>query len=89
MKFPDLLERFLSYVKIDTQSDPESESFPSSKKQLNLAALLKEELIALGLEDADQNKWGYVTATLKTNQKHQVPTIALISHMDTSPDALV
>jgi tripeptide aminopeptidase len=86
MKFPDILERFLSYVKIDTQSKEESDSFPSTKKQFNLAKKLKSELEEFGLEDVIVNKWGYVLGTLKTNQNKKVPTIALISHLDTSPD---
>ena len=87
MDFPDILERFLAYVKIDTQSDPDSDSFPSSKKQFDLAKVLKEELEALNLEEVELNQWGYVTATLSTNQSKSMPTIALIAHMDTSPDA--
>lgn len=86
MQFNDILERFLRYVKIDTQSNEESTSFPSTEKQLNLAKVLKQELEDLGLEDVKITKWGYVLATLKTNQKKDVPTIALISHLDTAPD---
>ncbi len=86
MEFPGMLERFFSYVKIDTQSSEESESFPSTQKQFNLANKLKEDLGDLGLEEVTMNKWGYVTATLKTNQDKEVPTIALIGHLDTSPD---
>ncbi|MEN8153830.1 MAG: peptidase T [Acidobacteriota bacterium] len=86
MDFPDILDRFFSYVKIDTQSDEISESFPSTKKQFDLLNKLKGELIELGLDEVDLNKWGYLTATLKTNQTKKVPTIALISHVDTSPD---
>ena len=86
MEFPGMKDRFFSYVKIDTQSDEESESYPSTKKQFDLLNKLKDELNELGLDDVEQNKWGYVTATLKTNQKSDVPTIALIAHVDTSPD---
>jgi len=86
MEFPDLLERFLSYVKIDTQSDPESETYPSTKKQFDLAKKLESELNEMGLSDVTVNRWGYVLAFLKTNQEKNVPTIALIAHMDTSPD---
>jgi tripeptide aminopeptidase len=85
MKYPDILERFLSYVAIDTQSSETSESFPSTPKQKDLANKLKPELEALGLKDAQVTPWGYVLAGLETNQKHKVPTIALIAHMDTSP----
>lgn len=86
MEFPGMLERFFSYIKIDTRSDEESKSFPSTKKQFNLANKLQEELKQLGLADAKVTKWGYVLASLKTNMGHQVPTIALIGHLDTSPD---
>ncbi len=87
MEFPGMLERFFSYVKIDTQSSEESKSFPSTEKQFNLAEKLSEELQELGLEDVEVTKWGYVLASLKTNQKSSdVPAIALIAHLDTSPD---
>lgn len=86
MKYPDILERFLSYVKIDTQSSDTSETFPSTAKQKDLAARLKPELEALGLKDVQVNPWGYVLAAWPTNQKHKVPAIALIAHLDTSPD---
>ena len=86
MEFPNLLDRFLRYVKIDTQSKEDSKSFPSTEKQFNLANLLKDELKFMKLENVQVNKWGYVSASLRTNQKKEVPTIALISHLDTSPD---
>ncbi|MBN2344922.1 MAG: peptidase T [Candidatus Aminicenantes bacterium] len=86
MKHPDILERFLSYVRIDTQSSDASESFPSTAKQKDLAVKLKPELEALGLQDVQVTSWGYVLATLPSNQKGPVPTIALIAHLDTSPD---
>ncbi len=86
MEFPGILERFFSYVKIDTQSSEESKSFPSTPKQLNLANKLRDDLKELGFEDAAVTEWGYVLATLKTNQEKKVPTIALIGHVDTSPD---
>lgn len=88
MEFPGMLERFFSYVKIDTQSSEESTDFPSTQKQLNLSNKLKEELKAMGLDKVEVTKWGYVLATLKTNQDKEknVPTIALIAHVDTSPD---
>ena len=85
MKYPDILERFLSYVVIDTQSSETSETFPSTEKQKDLAAKLKPELEALGMKDVQVTPWGYVMAALETNQTHKVPTIALIAHMDTSP----
>ncbi|MFH2107539.1 MAG: peptidase T [Chrysiogenia bacterium] len=86
MKYPDILERFLSYVKIDTQSSDTSESFPSTAKQKDLAAKLKPELEALGLQDVQITPWGYVLASWPTNQNHKVPAIALLAHLDTSPD---
>lgn len=86
MEFPDLLERFVSYVKIDTQSDPESDSFPSTEKQFDLARKLESELTDMGLTDVTVTKFGYVLASLKTNQKKNLPVVALIAHMDTSPD---
>jgi tripeptide aminopeptidase len=86
MQFPDLLERFLSYTRIDTGSSEDSETFPSTAKQLDLAEKLKQELIEMGLSDAIVNEHGYVLATLISNQPGPVPTIALIAHMDTSPD---
>jgi len=86
MDFNGMLERFLDFVKIDTQSDENSESFPSTKKQLNLAEKLVEELNTIGLKDVTLNKWGYVFATLDSNVDKKLPTIALISHMDTAPD---
>jgi len=85
MKYPDILERFLSYVVIDTQSSETSETFPSTTKQKDLANKLKPELEALGLTDVRVSEWGYVLAGLATNQTHKVPTIALIAHLDTSP----
>ncbi|MFC1494964.1 peptidase T [Thermodesulfobacteriota bacterium] len=86
MEFTDLLERFLSYVKIDTQSDPGSDSYPSTKKQFDLANKLETELNEMGLSDVTVSRFGYVLASLETNQEKNVPTIALIAHMDTSPD---
>ena len=80
------VDRFLKYVKYDTQSDPESESFPSSAKQKILGQALVQELLDIGLEDAAIDDWGYVTASLPGNSEADVPAIGLISHMDTSPD---
>ena len=83
-----MLERFIRYVKIDTQSKEESIDFPSTKKQWNLLNKLKEELKTIGMENVMVTKWGYVLAALKTNRDKEknVPTIALIAHVDTSPD---
>ncbi len=86
MKFPDILERFLSYVKIDTGSDPDSGTFPSTEKQFDLAHKLEAELIEMGLSDVSVNQYCYVTGSLRTNLDKDMPTVALIAHMDTSPD---
>ena len=80
------LERFLNYVKIDTQSDPDSPSCPSTEKQKDLGRVLVQELLDLGLSDAHLDEHGYVYATLPANTPKQVPVICYCSHMDTSPD---
>jgi tripeptide aminopeptidase len=79
-------ERFLRYVGIDTQSDPESSTVPSTAKQKNLARMLVEELLAMGISDAAMDDKGYVYATLPSNVSSHVPVICFCSHMDTSPD---
>ena len=80
-------ERFLKYVVIDTQSDPESPTCPSTDKQKNLGRVLVEELLAMGITDAHMDEHGYVYATAPANtSKANVPVICLCSHMDTSPD---
>lgn len=81
-----VLERFLRYVQIDTQSDPESPSIPSTEKQKDLSRLLVQELRELGIEDAELDEWGYVYATVPANTDKQVPTICFCSHVDTAPD---
>ncbi len=81
-----LLERFLRYVKIDSQSDPESETTPSTEKQWNMAKLLKEELEQLGMEEVEMDEHGYVFATLPSNVDKKVPVIGFIAHYDTTPD---
>jgi tripeptide aminopeptidase len=82
-----VLERFLRYVQIDTQSDPNSETFPSTAKQHNLSKLLAEELRALGVADAHVDEHGYVYATIPSNSdKKNVPVICFCAHVDTSPD---
>jgi tripeptide aminopeptidase len=78
--------RFCNYVKIDTQSDPESTTFPSTEKQKDLSRLLVKELLEMGLDDAHLDEFGYVYATLKSNVDGKVPTICFCSHVDTSPD---
>lgn len=83
-----VLDRFLRYVKIDTQSDPTSKTIPSTEKQKNLARLLVQELQELGIDDAHMDEWGYVYATVPANTDNvNVPTICFCSHMDTSPDS--
>lgn len=82
----DIIDRFISYVKIDTQSDPNSESTPSTEKQWDLAKKLKEELQELGLEEVSIDDNAYVMATLPANVTHHVPTIGFVSHFDTTPD---
>lgn len=81
-----IIDRFISYVTIDTESDPNSETTPSTKKQWNLANKLAEELKAIGMEDVSIDDKSYVMATLPSNVKHDVPTIGFIAHFDTSPD---
>ena len=81
-----ITNRFLSYVKIDTESDPNSNTTPSTKKQWDLANKLHDELIAIGMTDVSIDKNAYVMATLPSNVDHEVPTIGFISHFDTSPD---
>jgi tripeptide aminopeptidase len=79
-------ERFLRYVKIDTQSDPNSSTCPSTEKQKNLGGLLVAELLEMGIDDAEMDENGYVYATIPSNTDKQVPVICFCSHMDTSPD---
>jgi len=79
-------ERFLRYVQIDTQSDPNAICFPSTEKQKNLARLLVEELQDLGISNAHMDDYGYVYGFLPSNQQQKVPGIFFCSHMDTSPD---
>lgn len=79
-------ERFLNYVKIDTQSDPNSPTCPSTEKQKNLGKLLVEELLSIGITDAEMDENGYVYGTLPSNTSKRVPVICFCSHMDTSPD---
>ncbi len=81
-------ERFLRYVQIDTQSDPNSDTQPSSEKQKDLLRLLVTELHAMGISDAEMDEFGYVYATIPSNTtKPKVPTLCLCAHVDTAPDA--
>jgi tripeptide aminopeptidase len=81
-----ILNRFISYVKIDTESDPSSTSTPSSEKQWDLANKLADELKAIGMQDVSIDSNAYIMATLPSNVDHDVPTIGFVSHFDTSPD---
>ncbi|HKU56569.1 MAG TPA: peptidase T [Gaiellaceae bacterium] len=80
----DAAERLLRYVRFDTQSDEESDSYPSTEKQLVLLRLLRDELAEIGLADAAMDEHGYVTATVPATVEHDVPTIALFAHVDTA-----
>ncbi len=82
-----VLDRFLKYVKIDTQSDPESPTCPSTEKQKNLGKILVQELHEMGITDAEMDEHGYIYATIPSNTDKEVPVICLCSHMDTSPDS--
>jgi tripeptide aminopeptidase len=79
-------ERFLRYVQVDTQSDPQSETHPSTAKQKDLSAILAKELQQMGLVDAVTDEFGYVYATIPSNTLKQVPIICFCSHVDTAPD---
>jgi tripeptide aminopeptidase len=81
-------ERFLRYVQIDTQADPMSDTTPSSEKQKDLSRLLVQELLEMGVSDAEMDEFGYVYATIPANtDKPNVPTLCFCSHVDTAPDA--
>lgn len=82
----NLVERFIKYIKIDTQSDPESQTTPSTEKQWDLARLLADELQSIGLQEVSIDENAYVMATLPSNVDYEVPTIGFIAHFDTSPD---
>ncbi len=79
-------ERFLKYVQIDTQSDPQSESSPSTEKQKDLARILAADLKQMGLADAHMDEWGYVYATIPPTTNKKVPVICFCAHVDTAPD---
>ncbi len=81
-----VLDRFLRYAVIDTQSDPTSKTQPSTEKQKNLGRVLVEELLEIGLSDAHLDEHGYVYATIPANTEKTVPVICFCSHMDTAPD---
>ena len=80
------IERFLRYVQIDTQSNPQSTTSPSSEKQKNLSRVLAAELQSMGISDAHLDDYGYVYATIASNTEKNVPVICFCSHVDTAPD---
>jgi tripeptide aminopeptidase len=80
-------ERFMRYVQIDTQSDPLSQSQPTTEKQKNLSILLVEELQSMGIADAHMDEYGYVYATIPANTTKKVPVVCFCAHVDTAPDA--
>ena len=79
-------ERFLRYVQVDTQSDPQSTSFPTTEKQKNLGKILADELKAIGIADAHMDEYGYVYGTIPANSNKKVPVICFCAHVDTAPD---
>lgn len=81
-----IIDRFISYVTIDTESDPNSATTPSTKKQWDLAKKLVEELKGIGMTEVTIDDYAYVMATLPSNVEHEVPTIGFVSHFDTTPD---
>ena len=81
-----IIDRFISYVTIDTESDPNSDTCPSTEKQWDLANKLVDELKAMGMEDVTIDTHAYIMATLPSNVAHDVPTIGFVSHFDTTPD---
>lgn len=81
-----LLERFLKYVKVETTSDEESRTYPSTPSQMEFQQMLRDELIEIGLEEVDLDENGYLMATLPSNSEKTVPTIGFVAHVDTSPD---
>ncbi|NDH04814.1 peptidase T, partial [bacterium] len=86
MKPNSLLNRFLEYVKIDTQADENSKTYPSTQGQLELGKLLVKQLIEIGIKDAHQTSHGLVYGTIPGNAGKTTPTIAWVAHMDTSPE---
>jgi tripeptide aminopeptidase len=82
----DIIKRFISYVIVDTESDPESDTTPSTAKQWDLANALVDELKAIGMSDVTIDENAYIMATLPSNVEHDTPTIGFVSHFDTTPD---
>lgn len=80
-------DKLMRYVKVDTQSEPESSTFPSTEKQIDLSRMLVKELKNMGVSDAEMDEWGYVFATITSNStKENTPTVCFCSHVDTAPD---
>lgn len=82
----DLASRFMKYVQVDTQSDPESNNFPTTEKQKDLSRILAEELKGFGIKEVETDEFGYVYATIPSNTEKKVPVICYCSHVDTAPD---
>jgi tripeptide aminopeptidase len=80
-------DRFLRYVRVDTQSDPNSNTHPSTEKQKDLGRILVKELKQTGIADAFLDEWGYVYATIPSNSSKKVPVICFCAHVDTSSDS--
>ena len=81
-----IIERFVQYITIDTESDPNNPAFPSTEKQWNLAKILEKELIEIGMQQVELDENCYLMATLPSNIDYEVPTIGFVAHIDTSPD---
>jgi tripeptide aminopeptidase len=79
-------ERFMRYVQVDTQSDPQSNTYPTTEKQKDLSKILAEELKEMGIADAHMDEWGYVYATIPSTTSKKVPVICFCAHVDTAPD---
>jgi tripeptide aminopeptidase len=81
-----IIDRFIKYVTIDTESDPNNPEFPSTENQWNLAKVLEKELNQIGMQEVELDKNCYIMATLPSNLNYEVPTIGFVAHIDTSPD---
>ena len=81
-----ITKRFINYVTINTESDPNNPAFPSTENQWNLAKILEKELIEIGMQDVELDDNCYIMATLPSNLDYKVPTIGFVAHIDTSPD---
>jgi len=82
----EVADRLLRYVQVDTQSDPYSDSFPSTAKQKNLSKILVDELLAMGVQDAQMDQYGYVMASIPATHQRKVPVVCFCAHVDTAPD---